>query len=155
MAMMDGLMHRDPIPTLEEYLAGFAEGFLEPLVDESLGRRFMLFVSREMSDQKLPDGLFLDEFIRPLVARAVASLDRVGVPLTPEQSFNCIFSLIGQLLHAVRGQHMSAQIEGAGGPPFELKGFIDHFVRFSAAGIRACATEEENAGPGSFSDGEK
>jgi AcrR family transcriptional regulator len=139
MAMIDELMERDPAPTLEEYLGSFAEGFLEPLVDESLGRRFMLFVSREISDQKLPTGLFLGEFIRPLVTRAVSSLDRVGVPMTPEQSFYCIFSLIGQLLHAVKGQHMSAQLERTGAAPFDLGGFIEHFVRFSAAGIRACA----------------
>jgi AcrR family transcriptional regulator len=139
MAMIDELMARAPAPTLEEYLARFAEGFLEPLADESLGRRFMLFVSREITDQKLPTGLFLDEFIRPLITRAVSSLDRVGVPMTPEQSFYCIFSLIGQLLHAVKGQHMSEQLERTGAASFDLGGFIEHFVRFSAAGIRACA----------------
>ena len=154
MAMMDELMLREPVPTLEEFLAGFAEGFLEPLVDESLGRRFMLFVSREISDQKLPDGLFLDEFIVPLVTRAVSALDRVGVPMTPEQSFYCIFSLIGQLLHAVKGHHMSDQLVLTGAAPFDLRGFIDHFVRFSAAGIRACALDEYST-PTSFTDGEK
>lgn len=142
MAVMEELMERDPAPTLEEYLAGFADGFLEPLVDESIGRRFMLFVSREISDQRLPAGCFLEEFIAPLVSRAVSSLDRVGVPLTPEQSFHSIFSIIGQLLHAVKGYHMREQIETMGGPPFDLKEFVDHFVRFSAAGIRACAAEE-------------
>jgi len=142
MAMMDGLMRREPAPTLEEFLASFAEGFLEPLVDESLGRRFMLFVSREISDQKLPDGLFLDEFIVPLIKRAVSALDRVGVPMTSEQSFYCIFSLIGQLLHAVKGHHMSDQLGLTGAAPFDLRGFIDHFVRFSAAGIRACSLDE-------------
>jgi AcrR family transcriptional regulator len=153
MAVMDELMERDPVPTLEEYLASFAEGFLEPLVDESLGRRFMLFVSREISDQKLPIGLFLDEFIRPLIARAVSSLDRVGVPMTPEQSFYCIFSLIGQLLHAVKGQQMSTQLESVGEMPFDLSGFVDHFVRFSAAGIRACAMDESMP-PEAFGGGE-
>jgi AcrR family transcriptional regulator len=145
MAMMDELMRREPAPTLEEYLAGFAEGFLEPLVDESLGRRFMLFVSRELTDRKLPAGLFLDEFIVPLVSRAVSSLDRVGVPLTPERSFYCIFSLIGQLLHAVKGHHMSDRLELSGAALFDLNGFIDHFVRFSAAGIRASAKDEHTA----------
>jgi AcrR family transcriptional regulator len=145
MAMMDGLMRREPAPTLEEFLASFAEGFLEPLVDESLGRRFMLFVSREISDQKLPDGLFLEEFIVPLVTRAVTALDRVGVPMTPGQSFYCIFSLIGQLLHAVKGHHMRDQLELTGAAPFDLGGFIDHFVRFSAAGIRACSLDEHQA----------
>lgn len=142
MAMMEELIQREPVPSLEEYLASFAEGFLEPLVDESLGRRFMLFVSREISDQVLPEGLFLGEFIIPLVARAVSSLDRVGVPMTREQSFYCIFSIIGQLLHAVKGHHMSDQLAKTGATPFDLNRFIDHFVRFSAAGIRACAMDE-------------
>jgi AcrR family transcriptional regulator len=153
MAVMDELMERDPVPTLEEYLASFAEGFLEPLVDESLGRQFMLFVSREISDQKLPAGLFLDEFIRPLIARAVSSLDRVGVPMTAEQSFYCIFSIIGQLLHAVKGQQMSTQLESVGEMPFDLSGFVEHFVRFSAAGIRACALDESMP-PAAFDGGE-
>lgn len=146
MAMMSELMERDPVPTLEEYLAGFAEGFLEPLVDESLGRRFMLFVSREITDQKLPPGFFLDEFIRPLIELAVSSLDRVGVPMTPEGSFYCVFSMIGQLLHAVKGHHMSVEIERTGAVPFDLEGFVDHFVRFTAAGIRACALDESTVG---------
>jgi AcrR family transcriptional regulator len=145
LAMMDELLKRDRAPTLEEYLASFAEGFLEPLVHESLGRRFMLFVSREISDRKLPAGLFLDEFIVPLVSRAVSSLDRVGVPLTEEQSFYCIFSLIGQLLHAVKGHNMSDQLELTGVASFDLRGFVNHFVRFSAAGIRACATDQNTA----------
>jgi AcrR family transcriptional regulator len=153
-AMMDELMSREPAPTLEEFLASFAEGFLEPLVDESIGRRFMLFVSREISDQRLPDGLFLGEFIVPMVNRAVSALDRVGVPLEAEQSVYCIFSLIGQLLHAVKGHHMSDQLELTGYDPFDLEGFIDHFVRFSAAGIRACALDEIPA-PEAFTRGEK
>ena len=145
MAMMDELMSREPSPTLEEYLAGFAEGFLEPLVGDSLGRRFMLFVSREISDQNLPEGFFLDEFIRPLITRAIASLDRAGVALTPEQSFYCVFSLIGQLLHAVKGQHVSERLGQAESLGFDLEVFIDHFVRFSAAGIRACAVDESES----------
>jgi len=152
-SMMDTLMARDPSPTLEEFLAEFAQGFLKPLVEESVGHRFMLFVSREMIDQNLPPGLFLDEFIKPLIVRAVASLERVGVPLTPERSFDCVFSLVGQLLHAVRGRHMSEQIKASGGPPFDLERFLDHFVRFSAAGIRACAVEAAT-GPAAVGSGE-
>ena len=113
----------------------------------------MLFVSRAMIDQHLPSGLYLGEFNKPLIARAVASLDRVGVPLTAEQSFDCVFSLVGQLLHAVRGRHMSEQLEAAGGPPFDLERFLDHFVRFSAAGIRVCAVDETTS-PEAFGDGE-
>ena len=154
LAMLDELMQMEPAPTLEEYLTGFAEGFLEPVVNESLGRRFMVFVSREILDPRLPQRIFLDEFILPLFSRVVESLDRVGVPMDPKRSHLCVFSLIGQLVHAIRAHHLESHTEPAGNLPVDLSSFLDHFVRFSAAGIRACALDE-NATPTSFSGGEE
>jgi len=154
LAMIGELMEREPVPTLEEFLSTFAEGFLEPLVDESKGRRFMVFVAREILDPRLPTSVFLDEFIRPLIARAVAALDRVGVPMSHEASLLCVFSLIGQLLHAVKAHHLASHAEPPEAVPFELGSFLDHFVRFSAAGVRACALDE-NTTPTSFSGGER
>jgi len=153
LAMIGELMEQEPVPTLEEFLSTFAEGFLEPLVDESKGRRFMVFVAREILDPRLPTSVFLDEFIRPLIARAVAALDRVGVPMSPEASLLCVFSLIGQLLHAVKAHHLASHVDAPEAVPFELGSFLDHFVRFSSAGIRACALDEDTT-PTSFSDGE-
>ncbi len=153
LAMIGKLTEREPAPTLEEFLSTFAEGFLEPLVDESKGRRFMVFVAREILDPRLPTSVFLDEFIRPLIARAGAALDRVGVPISPEASLLCVFSLIGQLLHAVKAHHLASHADVPEAVPFELGSFIKHFVRFSAAGIRACSLDE-TAAPTSFTDGE-
>jgi len=154
LAMLDELMEREPAPTLEEYLTSFAEGFLDPLVGESSGRRFMVFVSREILDPRLPKTIFLEEFILPLFTRVVESLERVGIPMDPKQSLLCVFSLVGQLLHAVKAQHVAAQTEHAEVIPFDLGSFLEHFVRFSAAGIRACAMDESTEPP-SFSSGER
>jgi hypothetical protein len=57
-------------------------------------------------------------------------------------------------LHAVKAQHVAGQTEPAELIPFDLESFLEHFVRFSAAGIRACA-EEENTRPESLRYGEK
>jgi len=153
LAMIGELMDRDPVPTLEEFLATFAEGFLDPLVDESRGRMFMVFVSRELLDPRLPISVFLDEFILPLVNRMAEALDRVGPTMAPNDRFMCIFSLIGQLLHAVRAHHVADHVEVRRAVDFDLAAFVDHFVRFSAAGLRACALDETTT-PTSFNDGE-
>jgi AcrR family transcriptional regulator len=42
LSVLDELMGRTPPPTLEEFLQSFAEGFIDPLVDESRGRLFIL-----------------------------------------------------------------------------------------------------------------
>ena len=154
LAMLEELMRRDPTPTLEEFLAAFAEGFLDPLVDESRGRRFLVFVSREMLDPRLPATVFLEEFIHPLVNRVMDALARVGPPMAPEKALLCVFSLIGQLLHALKARHLLDQLDLPESMSFDLAGFLDHFVRFSSGGIRACAVDESPT-PRSFSNREK
>jgi len=141
LAMLDELMRRDPAPTLEEFLATFAEGFLDPLVDESKGRRFLVFVSREMLDARLPSTVFLEEFIHPLVDRVMEALAQIGPPMAPEVALRCVLSLIGQLLHALKAHHVLTQLELPDTMSFDLSAFLDHFVRFSSGGIRACAMD--------------
>lgn len=154
LAMLDELMLRDPTPTLQEFLAVFAEGFLDPLVDESRGRRFLVFVSREILDPRLPAAVFLEEFIHPLVKRVMDALALVGPPMAPETALLCVFSLIGQLLHALKAHHLLAQLDLPEPMSFDLAEFLEHFVRFSSGGIGACALDETST-PTLFIDGEK
>jgi AcrR family transcriptional regulator len=141
LAVLDELLLRSPPPDLEAFLTGFAEGFLDPLTDESLGRRFFAFVNREISDPRLPTSVFLGEFIRPLLDRTLQALHRVGPPLPSAVAEACIFSLIGQLLHALKAHHLFLAHDEPEARA-RLADFVPHFVRFSAGGIRACALDE-------------
>jgi len=153
LAVLGKLMQQTPPPSLEEFLRTFAEGFPDPLVDESRGRLFMAFVSREIFDPRLPPSVFLGEFIHPLLERAMAALDRIVPSMEPEAGRLCVMSLVGQLLHALKAQHLFGQHDHPE-VSAHLAGFVPHFVRFSAGGIRACAMDESPPPP-SFSIGEK
>jgi hypothetical protein len=133
------LMAREPAPTMEEFLESFAEGFIDPLVDESRGRMFMMLVSREMFDSRLPHNVFADEFIHPLLERAIAALAEIGPPLDSLTARLCIMSMVGQLLHALKAHHLFASHDHQEVIPASLADYVSHFVRFSAGGIRACA----------------
>jgi len=50
-----------------------------------------------------------------------------------------VYSVVGQLLHAVHIRPMLEQACDAEMPKYELSRIIDHIVAFSAAGIRAYA----------------
>jgi AcrR family transcriptional regulator len=130
--------------TLERFVESMANAFLEPLVAEDRGRLLMAFVSREMVDRHLPASVFFDEFIRPIMEVALAQLERVGPPMDPVDSRLCLMSLVGQLLHVLRAQHMLKD----GGPvelvPTDLADHVRHVVRFSAGGIRACAYQPDD-----------
>ncbi|MEJ2583141.1 MAG: CerR family C-terminal domain-containing protein [Acidobacteriota bacterium] len=139
---LEELMARDPAPALEEYLQSFANGFLDPLVDDSQGRLFLGFVSREMITPRLPQGVFLNEFVQPLMERATAALAKFGPPLDPETARMCTMSQVGQLLHVLKTYHLFTVHERSNLVPERLADHVSHFVRFSAGGIRACAGSE-------------
>jgi AcrR family transcriptional regulator len=125
--------------TLELFLETMANAFLEPLVDEGRGQLLLSIVSREMVDFRLPREVFLGEFIHPLLEVANEQLRRVGPPLDPMTANLCVMSLVGQLLHVLKARAMTRVHEDHRIVPEELAEHVRHVVRFSAAGIRACA----------------
>jgi AcrR family transcriptional regulator len=140
--MMGEMMARDPLPTLEEYVATLAKVFLDPLVESSDGRLFLDFVSREMIAPSLPKGVFLHEFIDPLMERAVAALAEIGPPMDGATARLCTMSLVGQLLHAIKAHHLFVEHGRSDVMPVRFSDYITHFVRFSVGGIEACADRE-------------
>lgn len=130
-------------PTLEYFLESFANAFLEPLVDGSRGRLLLSFFANEMTGAHLPPGLFLEEFIRPMVQVTTEGLDRTGPPLDPQIARMCMMSIVGQLLHTLKALPFFSNPEGPHMVPTDLNDHIRHVVRFSAGGIRAYATAEE------------
>jgi AcrR family transcriptional regulator len=133
------LMARLPPPSLEDYVEAFARSFLDPLVGEGSERLFLDFVSREMISPRLPEGVFLAEFIDPMMERATAALAVVGPPMDAATARLCMMSLVGQLLHALKAHHLLARHGRSDLMPERLSDSIAHFVRFSVGGIRACA----------------
>ncbi len=142
LALLEELIGREPAPTLEEFLESFANGFIDPLANESHGRLFMALVSREMVDPRLPQDVFFKEFVHPVLERAMVALSEFGPNLEPETARMCIMAMVGQLLHALRAHHLFAHHDHSLRYPEYLKGYIPHFVRFVAGGIRACASSD-------------
>jgi AcrR family transcriptional regulator len=139
LSVLDELMQRTPPPSLEEFLRSFAEGFIDPLTDESRGRLFMALVSREMCDARLPHDVFFQEFIHPILDRAMAAMAKFGPQLEPAAARMCIMSMVGQLLHALRAHHLFTTQKASELMPERLSDYVSHFVTFSVGGINACA----------------
>lgn len=123
-------------PSLEELLRAFACAFVGPLV-ESGGRRMIGLMDRELGDPHLPSGMFGEEVMKPILnkmqqvlARACPGLDGSKVPLV-------VFSLVGQLIHAIRIKPILKGADEEARVIFDPARLIDHIVTFSAAGIRA------------------
>jgi len=140
------LMARHSAPTLEEFLESFAEGFIDPLDDESRGRMFMALVSREMFDPRLPHDVFVSEFIHPILEKSLIALERFGPPLEPTDARMCIMAMVGQLLHALKARNLFTRHDHSEVVPTDLADYVPHFVRFAAGGIRACAVVQHGEG---------
>lgn len=139
-----GLMQRTgQKPTLEELLSTFADSFLNPWTEEEMTRRVMILMAREMVDPHLPGSVFVDNVINPTIAamsealsRTCPGIDRSRIPLV-------LFSISGQLIHAVRIKAMFEQSTDAQIPDLNMDEAVEHIVKFSAGGIRAYMGAED------------
>jgi len=133
-------MEADPDMGLEDFLESFANAFVEPLEDESRGRLAMAFFAREMVDRHLPGELFVEEFVKPLLETSSSALEKVGPPMDAMTRRLCLMSVVGQLIHAIRAHRHFSPVSSSPMVPPDLREQVRHIVRFSAGGIRTCAT---------------
>ena len=143
LASIDKVMSQnDEQPRLEDLLRSYANTFVEPLVDESKARRFMKLMAREMIDRRLPPNMFFEEMIIPIMTALQRALVKTCPGLQQSKAQLVILSLVGQLMNALHSKTMFEQADNPELPKFDLSEVVNHIVKFSAAGIRACAEEE-------------
>jgi AcrR family transcriptional regulator len=139
---IDNVMSRENgPPQLEDLLSAFADSYIGPLMDESKGSRFIKLMAREMIDRRLPEDIFVKELIVPITTAFRGALLSVCPQLDRSKVVLVILSFIGQLMHVL---HVKVMFEQTGEPEilkFNLNEAIDHIVKFSVAGIRACVEE--------------
>ncbi len=123
--------------TLDLLLQEFAGAFVQPLVEDSSGRLWVLLLAQEMIDPQLPPATFQAEMIEPVQRALVSALEQVCPELARRDAQLSVHSLIGQLVHVVHLQRCLPIADGS----WELPDLVAHTVRFSAAGIRSLARE--------------
>jgi len=140
---IESVMSRsDGQPCLEALLRSFANAFVGSLIDEKKGPRFIKLMIREMLDRRLPGNVFFDELIIPTMNAFSDALMKICRTLDESKAQLVIISFIGQLLQTFHVKTMFEQIDNPELLKFELAEALDHIVRFSVAGIRACAEEK-------------
>ena len=133
------MSQQDGEPSLEELLTSYANAFVEPLVDKKTGGRFIRLMAREMVDKHLPQNIFLEEMIIPVMTALQQALMGICPALDEANARLAILSIVGQLVHTTMAETMLEQSDNLEIPKFEFADVVKHIVRFSAAGIRACA----------------
>lgn len=129
-------------PRLEDLLRSFAETFIGSLVDETRSGQLLKLMMREMVDRHLPADVFANEVIKPTLNAMQQALLKTCPGLQESRIALIVFSIVGQLIHAVRIRTFFEQIEQRGLLNFDMDEMIDHIIEFSAGGIRACVDEK-------------
>jgi AcrR family transcriptional regulator len=129
-------------PRLEDLLKSFAEAFIGPFVDESRSSRLLKLMVREMLDKHLPQNMFVEEMINPTLDAMQKALLKICPGIDESQTTLIVFSIVGQLIHAVRIRTLFRQNDNLSLPIFDLAEMVDHIIKFSAAGIRSYAGEK-------------
>lgn len=129
-------------PLLEDLLRSFAETFIGSLVDETKSGKLLKLMMREMLDRHLPPDMFADEVIKPTLGAMQKALLKTCPGLQQSQTALIVFSIVGQLIHAIRIRTMFGQSNRRDMPTFDLTEMVNHIIKFSAAGIRTYAGEK-------------
>ena len=124
---------------LDDLLKSFATAFLEPIKDKSKAYRLIKLMDHEMVEPHLPKNMFLEEMIMPTFNAMQNALVKIYPGLDKSKVPFLLFSIIGQLVHLIRVQTLFDQSYPIQLPGFDLDEAVNHIVKFSAAGIRACA----------------
>jgi AcrR family transcriptional regulator len=124
--------------TLEELLEAFSRAFLEPLMDEEKGRRFIRLMVREMNTPRLPKRMFYEEVAEPTLRLLGSAMKEIYPQMSDKQLMPCMISVIGQLVHMIRfAETVGVEMMGEQYHFPDLSEWINHVVKFSAAGVRS------------------
>jgi AcrR family transcriptional regulator len=129
--------------SVEEVLAAFATAFLEPFVSPSGGRLLIELITRETLDPHLPPELFLAEVVRPVHEALAEAIVAATPDLELHAARLCVISIVGQLLQVANRLRRAELSAGWNAELPPLHEMVDQIVRFSAAGVRACAGAPE------------
>lgn len=123
--------------TLEKLIKAFADSFIEPLVDKSTGQDFMKLMMHEMLDPHLPKKMFAEQVAIPTISEFGKAVKTVCPEIGNKKIIMSVFSIIGQLMHAVHISEMFREEMDIDLQFPDLSELVDHIVAFSAAGIKA------------------
>ena len=137
------LEEHGPDATVEMLVRSFAQAFLEPLQDESQGRRLMTLMMRELLDPILPKGMIYQQMIGPVTAVFAETLETICPELDDDVVLRCNLSLVGQLLLTVQVRNLFAGLGDIDHPIVDLPRMVEHIVGFTTAGIEACRKKEK------------
>jgi AcrR family transcriptional regulator len=134
---------RERADSLESVLAAFADVFLKPLVARGGSRSVLDLLQREMLDPQLPPNIYRSEFAEPVSGALVSAMMSAAPGLDIRSARVCASSVIGQLVQLARQVRREKSHAGTGDDGLSLKETVAQIVRFSAAGVRACAKGAE------------
>jgi len=133
---------------LELVLRAFTRAFLEPHEEQSAGRGLVRLFSRELLDPHLRPGTLHREMVRPVEAVLTKAITSVHPVYDARAVRRCIHSLVAQLVHVVQMRNLPGVRRGPDRNDFAFPGVVNHVVRFSAEGIRACLGRSGAVRPG-------
>jgi len=122
--------------SLEGLLLNFSRAFLAPLIEETSGRNVMKLIVREMLYPQLPANMVFDELIQPMSTVLQKAILKVCPGLDEIEVLWSIFSLVGQLLHAMHIEGMLSNHSGDQFSAFNISSAVDHIVTFTVAGVK-------------------
>jgi AcrR family transcriptional regulator len=128
--------------TPEDKLRAFIRSFLLRVLDETATAWHGKLMAREIAEPSSALDQVVDSSIRPLydylaaIIRELLPVSHRGKNESPDLSFLCAMSIVGQCLQHYLGKSIIASLRPESFEPGDIDRICDHITRFSLGGIR-------------------
>jgi len=119
--------------TLEELVKSYCHAFIEPFSDSKISHMAIQLFSRELAEQILPRNMFISE-VSAVIESMQKALMTVCPGLSKDDARMGVISTTGQLVHIMQVRILFERAN----QKFNIDQAINHIIKFSAGGIRAC-----------------
>lgn len=136
-------------PSLEEFLRGFVQGFLNELDDEERRQRLSSFIDQEIRSARLHPTTFNDELVQPIRDLTSTYLSK-NAPGLDQQSIDLFIEFfMGHLVHVRRLHDQLRSGYTNVLSRVDESEVVTKIVTYAAGGIRACAARSSEGACGS------
>lgn len=121
--------------TLEGFLHGLADSFLQHFLTSEQGRLGFRLLLQERKEPHLPEQMLFHEVVEPLGTIIRKSLTTLCPFLSAEQANQCMHSLVAQLIYTLHAHYLFEGMDKEQMSPVNLEKTLEHIVQFTTAGI--------------------
>lgn len=135
LSLLKTLDEKQPAASLEDILNTYVRSYFDSLLDSPDSDRLLQVIYREMGPDAIAYDLVAERLVVPIHRAFLKTLLKACPGLDEGHASYCISSIMGQVLHFIRGREVLKEIRSLSDKQSFIDETVHHITQFSLRGI--------------------